>query len=299
MGISEKYIANHSRGRMPIKLFSRQGKFIRNIGAIGRGPGEFTSLYGIQLDEPANRIYLTPFANAKEIIVYNLEGENQKPIPLIYKQTKCKVYIENKVVTVLSMPFSDEIPVAYQQTIAGELIQKLPVIDHIILKRDFSSEISSSNNAGAYDLFVLAYGGKALDTLYYYNTEKNELVPKYVASFSDKKHGSWTYEWRSHYFSWIFGKKYKGRKVIVDKKTLKSDFFKIKNDFYGDFEINKFFMSNNRMFISTISPFELITKFEKALENDELSAKERQKIETLQKTLDENDNEVLFIGEMK
>ncbi len=299
VGISENYIAIHSRGQMPIKLFSRQGKFIRNIGTIGRGPGEFTSLYGIQLDEPANRVYLTPFANAEKIIVYNLEGENLSPIPLIYKQTKCKVYIENDVVTVLSMPFSDEIPVAYQQTVGGELIQKLPVIDHLILKPDFSSEISSSRNAGAYDLFILAFGGKSLDTLYYYNTEKNKLIPKYVASFSDKKHGSWTYEWRSHFLSWIFGDKYKGSKVIVDKKTLKSDFFKIKNDYYGDFEIKKFYMSNSGMFISAISPFELITEFKTVLAKSDLDAKARKKIEALQKTLSENDNEILFIGEMK
>ncbi len=299
IGISDNYIAIHSRGQMPIKLFDRKGKFIRDIGSIGKGPGEFSSLYGMQLDEKANRIYLTPFANAKEIIAYNLEGENQKSIPLIYKQTKCWVYVENDIVTVLSMPFNNEIPVAYQQTIGGELIQKLPVIDHLILRPDFSSEVSSSrNDNGAYDIFILPWGSETFDTLYHYNTKTNHLDPKYVSSFSDKKHGSWTYEWPNHYWSWIFGDKYKGSKVIVNKKTLKSDFFKLKNDFYGGIEMNKFYMSNNGMFISSISAIELIAAFEKALKNDDLSSTERDKIESLKKSLHENDNEVLFVGEM-
>jgi hypothetical protein len=115
--VSDNYIAIHSRGQMPIKLFSRKGNFIRNIGTIGSGPGEFTSLYGIQLDEPSNRIYLTPFANASEIIVYDLEGVPHEPIPLVFKQTKCNVYVEKEVVTVLSMPFNNKIPPAYQQSI--------------------------------------------------------------------------------------------------------------------------------------------------------------------------------------
>ncbi len=299
IGISDNYIAIHSRGKMIIKLFNRQGKFIRNIGSIGRGPGEFSSLYGIQLDEKANRIYLTPFANAKEILSYNLEGKNMDAVPLIYKQTKCWVYIEKDIVTVLTMPFNDEIPVAYQQTVGGELIQKLPVIDYLILKPDFSSEVSSSRNDGdAYDIFTLPWGSETFDTLYHYNTKTNHLDPKYVSSFSDKKHGSWTYEWPNHYWSWIFGDKYKGRKVIVNKKTLKSDFFKLKNDFYGGIEMNKFYMCNNGMFISSISAIELIAAFENALKTDDLNSKERDKIESIKKSLHENDNEVLFVGEM-
>ncbi len=298
IGISEHYIAIHSYGQHPIKLFDRKGKFIRDIGSIGRGPGEFSSLYGIQLDEPSDRIYLTPFANAQEIIVYNLEGENLAPIPLIYKQTKCKVYVENGIVTVLSMPFSNQIPVAYQQTIDGKLIQKLPVINHLILRPDFSSEISSSRNADAYDLFILPWGTESYDTLYYYNTEKNQLIPKYVASFTDKKNSSWTYEWKNHYYSWIFGDKYKNAKVLVDKKTLKSDFFKVINDFYGNIEMNKFFMSSNGWFVASLPAHELIMEFDKAIKDDKINKDERVKLKSLKNTLNENDNEVLFMGEM-
>lgn len=102
----------------------------------------------------------------------------------------------------------------------------------------------------------------------------------------------------NHYWSWIFGDNYNGNKVVVNKQTLKSDFFKLKNDFYGGIEMNKFYMSNNGMFISSISAIELLAAFEKVLKNNDISTKERNKIESLKKSLNENDNEVLFVGEI-
>ncbi len=299
VGVSKNYIAIHSRGRYPIKLFDRKGKFIRDIGKIGRGPGEFNSLYGIQLDEEVNKIYLTPFANAKELLVYSLDNESLPPIPLAYKQTKCQAFVKNNSVTVLSMPFKDSnIPLAYQQDLTGKVIQEVHPRPHQILPPDFSSEISSTRNAGANDIFILAYGSKTSDTLYYYNTEANKLNPKFVATFNGEKHGTWLNDWKSYYWTWVFGK-YKGKKVLVNKKTLKSDFFRIKNDFFGNYEISKFYMSNNGIFISSINAIQLIEELNKVLKKEKLESMEKQRISHLLSQLKENDNEVLFIGKMK
>ncbi len=299
VGISENYIAIHSHGSLPIKLFSRKGKFIRDIGKIGRGPGEFNSLYGIQIDEAANRIYLTPFANAKELIVYNLNNENLPPIPLAYKQSKCQPFVENNTVTVLSMPFEgSNIPVAYQQDLTGKVIHEVQPMPHQILRPDFSSEISSTRNAGANDIFILAYGSKTPDTLYYYNTKTNKLDPKFVATFNGEKQGTWVYDWKNYFWTWVFGD-YNGKKVLVDKNTLKSDFFRIKNDFFGGYEINKFYMSNNGMFISSVNAIELMGELGKSLKKSDLKSAEKQKITELLSQLKEDDNEVLFIGKMK
>lgn len=300
IGISDNYIAIHSYGQHPIKLFDRKGNFVRNIGSIGRGPGEFSSLYGIQLDEEADRIYIIPFANAKEIIVYNLKGENLPAIPLVYGQTKCQVSVKNNVVTVLSMPFNDQIPVAYQQTTDGKLIQELPIIDHLILKQpDFSNEVSSSRNNGANDLFIYAWGQEGFDTLYYYNTEKNKLIPKYVASFVDPESNAWNYELKNHFYTVAYGDKYNRARIVVDKKTLKSDFFNIVNDLYGNIPIYRYFMSTDGWFVASCHAHELISLFDEAIKNEDLDKKERDRLESLKNQLDENDNDVLFIGKMK
>lgn len=79
--ISENYILLHSSRNMPFKLFTRQGKFIRNIGNSGNGPGGHGQVYDFQLDEAHNRIYLMPW-NATALIVYDLQGRLQPSIPL-------------------------------------------------------------------------------------------------------------------------------------------------------------------------------------------------------------------------
>ncbi len=311
IGISDNFIAIHSRGKMPIKLFDRKGKFVRNIGSIGKGPGEFNSLYGIQLDESARKIYLHPFARATKILAYSLDNEILAAIPLLHQQTKFQAYVKDDKVTVLSMPFNvpgaESNPIAYQQTVGGELIKEFTAPKHLLVNPrnekgqfvGFNSEISSFHNSGAFDVYTFTWGNEGYDTLYHYNTEANRLIPQYVASFNGKKHGSWSYEWNSHYWTLVFGDKYKGNKVVVNKKTLKSDFFHVKNDYYGGIEMKKMYLSNNGMFIAGISPLNLISEFDKVLSDGKLSTKQAAKIKAIKATLDENDNEIIFIGKMK
>ena len=308
IGISENYIAIHSYGQMPIKLFDRKGNFIRNIGKIGRGPGEFNSLYGMQISEETNKIYLAPFARATKLIVYSLNDESLPDVPLLYTQTKFQFYIDNNVLTVLSMPFEgDPIPIAYQQSIDGKLIKECYEPKHLVTNPrnskgqyvGFNNELSSARNDGAFDYFKLSWGAEKPDTLYHYNTEANKMVPKFVTSFTGENYGTWVREFKNHYWAAIFGDEYKGAKIIVDKKTLKSDFFNLKNDFYGGIELYKFFMSNNGWFVATMPAHELKTKFAELLENGDLKTSEKEKIKGIAAQLDENDNEVLFVGKMK
>ncbi|TKG94540.1 6-bladed beta-propeller [Puteibacter caeruleilacunae] len=310
LSVSKSYIAVHSRGQMPIKLFSRQGKFIRDIGKIGRGPGEFTSLYDIQLDEEANRIYLSPFARANKLIVYSLDSENLPDIPLVYQQTKFKANVQDDVVTILSMPFKMKegkcIPVAYQQTTKGKLIKEVETPEHLEINPrnskgqfiGFNNEISSTHNADAFDSYTMTWGKAGYDTLYHYNTSKNQMIPKFVATFSEKKQGSWAYEWKSHYWAFVFGEKYRGSKILVDKKTLKSDFFHLKNDFYGGIEMNSIYVSNNQMFICPMTAMNFKEQCKEVLKDKDLDSAIREKLERINKSLKEDDNDVLFIGEM-
>lgn len=311
IGVSDNYLAIHSRGRMPIKLFNRQGKFVRNIGKIGRGPGEFSSLYGIQLDEAANKVYLMPFANARKILVYSLDNKVLPAIPLAYKQTKFQAHVDGGLVTVLSMPFmtgdKEPNPLAFQQTLDGKVVKEYKGSQHLVINPrnekgqfvGFNNEISSSFNAGAFDVYTFTWGNESYDTLYHYDTKNNKFLPKYVASFNGKKHGSWTREFKNHYWTGIFGKEYKGSKVIVDKKTLKSDFFRLVNDFYGGVEMKKFYMSNNGMFICSVLALGLKEEFKEILAKGDIDSKTRKKIEEFQSKIKEDDNEILFIGEFK
>jgi hypothetical protein len=64
-----------------IYQFLRSGKFVRQIGKQGRGPGEFTTLLAFDVDDAAQKVYVLP-AYAHQILVYNFNGEFSGSIPL-------------------------------------------------------------------------------------------------------------------------------------------------------------------------------------------------------------------------
>lgn len=88
--VSDNYILIKGSANMPCKLFYKDGKFVGNVGAIGQGPGEYTMVYDIQIDEAGQRIYLLSW-DADQILAYNLEGNYVRSIPLNKKYEKLRV----------------------------------------------------------------------------------------------------------------------------------------------------------------------------------------------------------------
>ena len=80
--ISENYIGVHFYQYYPFKLFRRSdGKYLRDIGGYGQGPGEYGMVSCAQIDEKHNKIYILPTLQ-KKIFVYDLEGNYLSNIPL-------------------------------------------------------------------------------------------------------------------------------------------------------------------------------------------------------------------------
>ena len=296
VAVSENYLAIKDSERTPLKLFTRDGKFIRDIGAIGRGPDEYNiSLYGVQIDEPNGNLYLFPFAQARNILVFGFDGKAKNHIPLRFQQRKFKAYIEDGVVTVMGMPFKNDSAVVFKQTTSGKLIQYIPPKDYQ-LAQEFSSEVSSSHNAGAYDIFHMLYMKNPKDTLYHYDTGSNRLVPKYTLSFDSDE---WPFyvcnELPSHYYSWVGSR----GNLIVDKRTLETNYFRLVNDFFGGVELKIFHQGNNGMFISSISALNLKKEIKKCLADKSLNSVIRDNLVKLDSEIDENSNDILFVGKFK
>lgn len=79
VSFSENYMLIRAGSRQPVKLFDRKGNFLRNIGKIGRGPGEYMNLYDIQLDEKNKRIFFMPW-QTRYLYEYDFDGNFVKPI---------------------------------------------------------------------------------------------------------------------------------------------------------------------------------------------------------------------------
>ena len=141
--VSDNYIMVGRAKNVPCKLFRKDGSFVGKVGNIGQGPGEYTMIYDMQIDEKAGHVYLLPW-NAKSIFVYNLQGEYLKDIPLngkyeklIVPKGKFKVDAEKNRVAVVLLPF-DYLPVvAWVQDMEGNFIHEITG-KHLKLKPDFS-----------------------------------------------------------------------------------------------------------------------------------------------------------------
>jgi len=78
--IGEKHIIVGHRGFQDdskVVLFDRSGRFVRNIGKIGKGPGEFTEVNGVGMD-PNEQFVVIMQMRPKMIHLYTIEGKHVK-----------------------------------------------------------------------------------------------------------------------------------------------------------------------------------------------------------------------------
>jgi len=291
--ITENFIAVKSREQIPVKLFDSDGRFIRDIGAIGRGPDEYTTLNGLQFSPAGDMLYLLPFGTTNKIIVFDIKGNHLDDIPLAYTQRKFKaLFSKDSVITIFSMPFKDDPVICYQQDYKGNIIREVATPDYLV-NSSFDGELFSNLNY-FYDFF-----NTATDTLYHYDTEKNRIVPKFTKNFGNMKTISWSSEIPGYYYFYFYTypeREYSGN-ILVDKKTLESHYFTIENDFIGGVRMSISF--SNDMFIENVSAFSLKQRIQTALENNDMNESMRKKLVELDNSLGEGDNNIVFYGKLK
>ena len=71
--VTDNYILLNPDAISPIKLFTRKGQYVADIGGIGQGPGEYKTIHFCMIDEKQKRIYLGP-GRANKILTYDLKG---------------------------------------------------------------------------------------------------------------------------------------------------------------------------------------------------------------------------------
>ena len=314
--VSDNHILIGRANNVPCKLFRRDGSYVGNVGSIGQGPGEYTMVYDMQIDEQAEHIYLLPW-NAKSIFVYDMNGKYIKNIPLnkkyeklIVPKGKFKVDAEKNRVAVMLLPF-DYLPVvAWIQDMEGNFIHEIPM-NHLKLKPDFSNEVVSSNiSSDALDIYLCPFWELRKDTLYHLNMESGKLQPKFTLDFGQRKMPIHDYhEFPGHYVGALTNPVQVNENMyetkdetffMVDKVTKRGTFFRVGNDYLDDEPIKYMpFHCSNGYYTLNIEPAVLIERLEKGLANDAMDVKKRKQMETLLASIDEDDNNYIFIGKLK
>lgn len=290
--VTEKYIGVRQQGAGAYKLFDRSGKFLGNIGSVGQGPGEYSSsLYDDFIDDKNELVYLAPFTGEK-IWVYTTSGKFVKEILSPLKLNKPKIYVEDDVLSVVHMAFRSDKVLALQFDVnTGKVINKLAAPEHLLVG-DYNGEIFNTRGGSAFD-----FGHTNSDTLYHYDVRNNAINPVFMVSYnaSEKPFRQYIAS-KSHYFTNVFGKGF----VMTDPKTKTSCFATIVNDYYGNLPMPFYIVQvRNGYYVYNLEPGQLIEVIEKRLAESSCTSQDKEKLKKIMDSLDENDNNLVFVGKLK
>ncbi len=165
--VSDNYIGMYGSSQV-YKLYDRKtGKYLRNIGRIGKNSGEYTNVYRSEINEENSMVYILPWT-AKELLCYDLNtGELIEARQLKYDVPKGAFAIDPETgeLTVATLPFEGENEtVVWKQDKEDNVLWEVPAGD-LSLVPDYSHEIVGAFNTEDFDLSISTWGGR-VDSLY-------------------------------------------------------------------------------------------------------------------------------------
>ena len=300
IAVSPNYIGIYSG--TGYKLFDKTGKYITSLSAQGQGPNEYAfSIYDSYIDEKNDRAYLLPM-NGNKILVYDLKGNAQPYIPLAHETTKGKFYVDDqkKLLYVANMPFSDTASTFWIQDFEGKLIKEI-IAGHLkIVPPDFSNDINVSMNTEEIDYSVFHWKN-TVDTLYHYNEADNRLAPSFTVNFKDNPILHDYIELPDYYlirlieiesdYRYIYG--------LIDKKTLKGNYIKLKLDMLGNIDAPAWAIFERGLYTANIYAYYLQGQCDRLSDLSSLPPGIAKYIQDLQQNDCEDLNNIILIGRLK
>ena len=308
----------------PVKLFTRKGRYVADIGGVGQGPGEYLYLFSWLVDEKENRIYLGP-GRADKVLVYDLKG-NYLPDEVIrfgeiVHKSQIWVDYDKKNVVVVTLPFSANVNsnfaisknVCWVQNREGDIVHRIPV-NHYGLIGDYSNGLVAHRNVDAisFSIFEDPMLRTRPDTLYHYDAVKNIITPCFTIDHVVSENQSACtvlYETSRSYWaqvtlypnnlsSSVSSVRLPAFNVCVSKK----DGNVRRIDRFTDPLLglsHLFLMMNNGYICISYDPLELMDALDKVLTQTDLESDVRKRATDLRNSLHENDNDILIIGKLK
>ena len=308
----------------PVKLFTRKGRYVADIGGVGQGPGEYLYLFSWLVDEKENRIYLGP-GRADKVLVYDLKG-NYLPDEVIrfgeiVHKSQIWVDYDKKNVVVVTLPFSANVNsnfaisknVCWVQNRDGDIVHRIPV-NHYGLIGDYSNALVARRNVDAisFSISEIPMLRTRPDTLYHYDAVKNIITPCFTIDHvvSENQSASTVlYETSRSYWAYvtlypndISSSAFSVRLTTFNVCVSKKDGNVRRIDRFTDPLLglsHLFLMMNNGYICISYDPLELMDALDKVLTQTDLELDVRKRATDLRNSLHENDNDILIIGKLK
>ena len=322
--VTDNYILLNPDAISPIKLFTRKGQYVADIGGIGQGPGEYKTIHSCMIDEKQKRIYLGA-GRANKILTYDLKGNYLSDEAIHFKEIVHKPCIwmdhDKKHVTVVGLPFSENENsnfaisnnVCWVQNREGDIVHRIPV-NHYGLIGDYSNALVARRNVDAisFSISEVPMLRTRPDTLYHYDAVKNIITPCFTIDHVVSENQSACtvlYETSRSYWaqvtlypnnlsSSVSSVRLPAFNVCVSKKdgnVRRIDRF---TDPLLGLSYPYLVMQNGYVCIS-YEPLGLMDALDKVLTQTDLEPDVRKRATDLRNSLHENDNDILIIGKLK
>ncbi len=177
--LTDNYIGILTSAPTTFKLFDRKGKYLRDIGHEGRGPGEYGNIYSAAIDEASQTIYIMPWS-AEVLLAFGIDGTIKEPVKLAHRAAKgvFKVNPDGTFSVAVVPAFGSSPSWVWTQDREGNIIHEVPVPDG--RRMDFSSEIFAYMNTGEFDPFLMMFGNTDSDYLANYDPRTGKMIPLFT-----------------------------------------------------------------------------------------------------------------------
>ena len=185
--ITKDYVFIKHNGIRLLTQFTRDGKFIRHVGTLGRGPKEYVLMRKFSLDEKNELVYIhTNFT--RKILVYNFNGEYIKTLEFKAIEGEQVMWSRDSLFVSYRKPSLGNEPYVFMEhNENGDTLQN--TANHIFWDKDEMSHlmvIMPGQNIFYRFENILHMKSMYNDTVYSYN-EQDEIVPKFFIDLKKLK----------------------------------------------------------------------------------------------------------------
>lgn len=296
--VTDSYIGISNEGQAPFKLFDHNGNLLCSIGRIGRGRGEYLANYSACIDESRNRICMSSNIS-NQLLVYDCSGNFIRSIQFNETLNKAVLkYGKDGTLHGSHIAFKDMSSfLCFSVDTVGN-IEKYSPFTYILPKDEHGSFVGYNHEMWSYgNTSLFTYRCSAFDTLYAFHPETGKTLPRFTVKRPDNTF-VFSVELPAYF---VFGLTNNGQNetYLVDKHKLQAYKIQVFNDYTQLPVKNPSHVFCNGWYCEIFEPFSLIELIKEELDEPQCSEERRKRLLDLQMMIDENGNNILFLGKLK